>query len=118
HGGTAAAEHAGHRGRVPQLADPARRRRRGTAAARGPARARGGAGGRGGGGPGPAEVAPPAEMARLRRWAGSLRKQPGLREGGPWTRLGRPAWLTGRPGAYLAAIRKDRRRPPSPPGWP
>ena len=47
-GRTAAAEHAGHGGRVPQLADPAHRRRRTAGAARGPARARRGPGGRGG----------------------------------------------------------------------
>jgi hypothetical protein len=37
-GRTPAAEHAGHGGRVPQLADPAHRRRRETGTARGPAR--------------------------------------------------------------------------------
>ena len=57
-GGTPAAEHARHHRRVPQLADPARRRRRETADARGPARARGSPGGRGGGSRGPAAVGP------------------------------------------------------------
>ena len=57
-GRAAAAEHAGHGGRVPQLADPADRGRRAAGAARRPARARRGAGRRAG------RVRRPAPLAR------------------------------------------------------
>ena len=57
-GRAASAEHAGHGGRVPQLADPADRGRRPAGTARRPARARGGPCGRGGSVGWPARLRP------------------------------------------------------------